>query len=230
MRQLPDWESCRLVVFDVDGTLYDQKRLRLFMASSMLIEVARQRQWQFIRIINLFRKLREQFAEQEIVDFEPRLYALTAQLSRRSEFYVRSLVTEWIDRRPLPFLKSCLVPGVSSLFDQIRKSGRQIGIFSDYPSMEKLAAINLTADIQVCAGDPDVKVLKPNPKGLLRLMEIANVTPDQTVFVGDRLARDAAAARRCGVTPLIRSPTAHNELGTFNRFDDVIFKSILGEN
>jgi len=196
----------------------------------MLIEVARKREWQFIRIIGLFRKLREQCAEQEIVDFEPRLYAQTAQLSGRSESYVRSLVIEWIDRRPLPFLKFCLVPGASRLFDQLQKSGRQIGIFSDYPSAEKLAAMNLRADFQISAGDPMVGILKPNPKGLLRLMNIANVTPDQTVFIGDRLERDAMVARRCGVTPLIRSPRAHSEIATFKRFDDAIFKPILGGN
>jgi FMN phosphatase YigB (HAD superfamily) len=171
--------------------------------------------------------LREQFAEQEIVDFEPQLYALTAKLSGRSDAYVRSLVTEWIDRRPLPFLKTCMIRGAPILFDRIQKSGRLIGIFSDYPPAEKLAAMDLRADILVSASDPKVGILKPNPKGILHLMEIANVTADQTVFVGDRFERDATAARRCGVTALIRSSRSHSEYPTFKHFDDAVFKPVL---
>jgi FMN phosphatase YigB (HAD superfamily) len=226
-RPAVDWNACRLAIFDVDGTLYDQRRLRLCMASLMLIEAARRREVQFIRTIMLFRKLHEQFAEQEIVDFEPHLYARTAQLSGQSDSYVRSLVIEWIYRRPLPFLQTCMFAGVPILFEQIQKSGRLIGIFSDYPSDEKLTAMHLRADIVVSASDPKVGVLKPNPKGILHVMEVANVTPDQTVFIGDRFDRDAAAARRCGVRVLIRSSRSHGEFPTFKRFDDAVFKPLL---
>jgi len=34
----PDWGNIRLVVFDVDGTLYDQRGLRLCMLREMLLE------------------------------------------------------------------------------------------------------------------------------------------------------------------------------------------------
>lgn len=98
-----------------------------------------------------------------------------------------------------------------------------IGILSDYPAQTKLHALELDADVIVCASDRDVGVLKPHPRGLMLLMSRVAVSPAHTVLVGDRPERDGLAARAAGVRPLIlaRSPISGWE--TFKRYSDPVF-------
>jgi FMN phosphatase YigB (HAD superfamily) len=198
------------------------------MALSMAHEAVRTGDLSFFEVIRKFRRLREQFAAKEQTDFESPLFEKTARACRRSDDFVRQVVDEWINRRPLPFLRACVFPHTARLFDAIRASGRQIAVLSDYPATEKLAVMGLTADIVVSANDPNVGVLKPNPKGLIHIMKTAGVTPEECVFIGDRFDRDGEAAVRANVAVLIRSAGTHPQFNTFRRYDDpAVFGPIL---
>src|SRR5262249_43901379 len=104
MRTQIEWSRCRLVIFDVDGTLYDHRRLRARIALSMAREVVRTQDLSFVIVIRTFRRLREQFAEEERTDFEAQLFEATARACTCSELFVRHVIDDWIDHRPLPFL------------------------------------------------------------------------------------------------------------------------------
>ena len=222
-----DWPNIRLVVFDVDGTLYDQNRLRLRMSRDLLLDAARRRSAEAIKVLRVYRRLREAMADAEVADFESALIAETARVTGRSADRVRAVVDTWIDKKPLRYLASCRYSGVAELFAGLRRNGKLVGVLSDYPAAAKLTALGLTADYVVCAGDPSVGLLKPNPKGLAVLMQAAGVDAQATVLIGDRIERDGAAARRRGVWPLIRSRRPLQHWQTFARFDDPIFRSFL---
>jgi putative hydrolase of the HAD superfamily len=87
-----------------------------------------------------------------------------------------------------------LFSGVPQLFAGLQRAGKKIGIFSDYPAMEKLAAIGLEADHVVAASD--VGPLKPHAMGLQSLMAAASATSNDTLFFGDRADRDGVAGQR----------------------------------
>lgn len=222
-----DWQSIRLVVFDVDGTLYDQGRLRLRMSRDLLLDAALRRSVEAIKLLRVYRRLRETMADEEVADFERALIAETARVTGRSADRLRAVVDTWIEKTPLRYLASCRYPGVAELFAGLRRNGKRIGVLSDYPAAAKLAALGLKADYVVCAGDPSVGLLKPNPKGLAVLIQAAGVDAQATVLIGDRTERDGAAARRLGVWPLIRSRRPLEHWQTFARFDDAIFRSFL---
>src|SRR5215813_9540901 len=105
MRTQIEWPRCRLVIFDVDGTLYDQRRLRARIALSMMREALRTRDLSFINVIRTFRRLREQFAEAERAEFETPLFEATARACKCSEMFVRQVVDDWLIRRPLQLLR-----------------------------------------------------------------------------------------------------------------------------
>jgi len=220
-----DWEDLRLVAFDVDGTLYDQGVLRRAMAWELLAFCARRATLGPLRILRTYRNRREAMAEAETQGFDPLLMADVARQCACSESVVAETVAEWIGRRPLPRLSGCRYPGLIELFAALKRRGKIVGILSDYPARDKLAALGLGADIVVSATDEAVGVLKPHPRGLEALMRRAGVAPSQTLLIGDRRERDGEAARRAGAFSLIRSGQAAP--GVFVRYHDAVFAPVL---
>ena len=221
------WDEIRLAVFDVDGTLYDQRRLRTHMMIAILRHVLGSRQVGFLKVLREYRRGREELGDEEVQDFEPVLLERTAKVLGCSQEFVAATVLEWINTRPLPYLRRCMYPGVSPLFAALRRRGIAIGVLSDYPAAAKLAALDLYADYVVSAADPDVGVLKPNPRGLLMLLERASVPPVAALMIGDRVERDGFAASRANVPVLIRSSRPVAGWLCFSDYHDPLFQDVL---
>jgi putative hydrolase of the HAD superfamily len=222
-----DWAGIRLVAFDMDGTLYSQSRLRWRMLRDLVLHAASKRTLEAAIVIVTYRRIREMLAEAEVPDFDAVLGAATGTATGRSIGTVRAIVEEWIEHRPLRYLAACRHRGAAELFAGLRRAGKIVGIVSDYPAVGKLNALGLKADHVVCASDPRVGVLKPNPRSLEILIEAAGATPDQTVLIGDRANRDGLAATRIGAWPLIRSTTPIEGWQTVAGFDDPLFGGFL---
>nr|WP_256869345.1 HAD family hydrolase [Sphingobium lactosutens] len=201
-----------MVVFDMDGTLYDQSRLQRHMMAALARDALRRRSLCTIRTLSAFRKQRESMADMPVEDFDAAQYRLPG----RAPEQVRMMVADWMERRPLPLLRRYRAAGVGQLFERLARR-HVVAIYSDYPPSEKLAALGLSAALTV--GANDVGRLKPDPSGLLLLMERAHVAPARTLMIGDRDDRDGEAARRAGVRALIRGRD-------FRHFDEPIFRHV----
>ena len=221
------WHDIDLVVFDVDGTIYDQWSLRRKMMLELLAHCLAQRCFTPIRVIRTLRGLQERMSEEMLEDFLPHLIARTAARVGVSEATVKSVREEWIERRPLRHLAACRYPGVQKLFEGLKRRKLRIAICSDYPAAAKVAALGLTADDILCAQDSGVGRLKPHPQGLLQLMERAGARPRQTLMIGDRVDRDGEMAVRAGAHCLIRSRRPCASITTFRSFNDPIFEAFI---
>ncbi len=222
------WAGVRLIVFDLDGTLYDQPPLRLAMARELGLDCLRRRSTQTLRTLRHFRQVREKLGEGHgTADFAAEQYRLTAQLCHQPEPDVRALVEEWMERRPLAHLPRYKARGIDRLFAAIRASGRTIAVWSDFPVMAKLAALGLAADHAIWAGDAGVGRLKPDPSGLRALMERTGASPRETLVIGDRMDRDVRAATAAGTRALLRSRRPHGRAASFRHYDDPVFAPLL---
>src|SRR6266436_3863956 len=103
-----DWRDIRLVVFDVDGTLYSQRLLRLRMARDMVLYSVTKRDLSAIGVVSTYRRIRERLGAEEVVDFDRVLIAETAKATSMSPERVQTIVSEWIETRPLRYFRSCL--------------------------------------------------------------------------------------------------------------------------
>lgn len=201
-----DWDRIALVVFDMDGTLYDARRLRWRMAGWLLAEALRRRSLALPRTLAAFRRMREALAEagrRTEVDFLRLQYLLPAQRLGCRPAEVQALVEEWMEQRPLRWLAGCRRPGVEALFDALRAQGKRVAVLSDYPARDKLAALGLQADTVVWAGDAGVGRLKPDPRGLRQILARTGVSAERTLVVGDRADRDGAVAARVGAQAVL---------------------------
>lgn len=189
--------SADLVVFDVDGTLYDQRGMRARMAVDLALAcIARPSTFGDVRVLRTYRRMREALAGAPgSVDAA---LEQTAESSGRTLAEVTAIESEWLQRRPLRHLGGLASPCAASLMESLRREGVSLAVWSDYPCDDKLSELGLAVDHVVSSHDEDVRALKPSPSGLEKAMRLASVSPDRTVFVGDRDERDGASARAAG--------------------------------
>ena len=218
-----DWQAVRLVVFDVDGTLYDQGCLRQKMMIALLGHCLRHPgDVGILRVISQYRKFREELAEEEAEGIGELQYQRPAQRLGLEPEEVRTIVERWMLERPLEHLGRCRYPSVEVVFKLLEDTGRRVAVLSDYPAGDKLAALGLEAEIQVSAVDPEVDRLKPHPRGLQRVLEVAGVDSGAALLIGDRDERDGECARRAGVACLIKTSQPTAKGAHFGDYEEVV--------
>lgn len=223
-----DWQRVQLVVFDVDGTLYDQRCLRRKMVAELLQHcLSHPGDLQLLRLIARFRRTREALAEEEVAGIEELQYRRPAADLGLAPQVVRQQVEAWMLHRPLKYLRRCRFESVEAVFAALKHQGKAIAVLSDYPADSKLAALGLEADILVSAVDPEVDRLKPHPAGLARVLDLAQVSPEAGLLIGDRDDRDGESARRVGMPYLLKSASQAPPGVGFTGFAELL--SSLGE-
>jgi putative hydrolase of the HAD superfamily len=201
-------ESMEALIFDVDGTLYDQGKLRRRMVLNLFFHLARNPLFiQDIKVLYTFRKKRELLSasSDDVSGIDMRQYIEVAHALGLSIEKVRRIVSDWIFEKPLKHLAQCVYPGVKDLFSILKQKKYKIGIFSDYPCHAKLQALDLKVDAMVCATDEQVDRFKPHPAGLLFTAKKLGVPIMNCFFIGDRDDRDGECARRVMMPYLILS-------------------------
>lgn len=199
-----DWAGVKAVIFDVDGTLYDQSRLRKKMLFSLL-SYYMWRPWRIREMLMLshFRTERERRAGQGSVDLERAQYDWCAENKGYPVHKLKEVVERWIFQHPIRYLAGCTYPGTQELFAVLRQKDIKIAIYSDYKAHDKLKAMGLVADLVVSSTDPDVNQLKPDPKGLLHTISQLGLTTKDCLFIGDRQEMDGDCALQAQVPYLI---------------------------
>ncbi len=223
-------QEIEAVLFDVDGTLYSQKPLRLRMAAELAglpLTTWPRKALRTIRVLSAFRDLRETIRDHEArnvsANGRPRArleklqYEVTASHTGESVEFVREVVRQWIFERPLRHLRSRPRKGLVSLLDELRARTVHVGVFSDYPVWAKLQALGLSdyVDVAVSATERDVDAFKPDPRGFLVACERWNLAPERVLYVGDRAEVDAVGARAagmpCAIIGAAASSTEHSD-------------------
>jgi len=196
---MTDIYSYDVAIFDVDGTLYHQRSLRLMMSMELLkFYGLRPWRWRELYAIYLFRKLREKTKKCE-GDFNMYFTNKTALKSGLSEEVVNDVIQKWIFDFPLPFIVKYANAAVIRCFNRYREQGKKVYVYSDYPAINKLKQLNLKADAVYCSSDEKIKCLKPCSKGLMYIINTHNLNPKKTIFFGDRFEKDGTCAEQCAI-------------------------------
>ncbi len=199
-----DLQNIKAVIFDVDGTLYDLKKMRSKMFWDLLkYFFLHPQKISELLMVYKFRRLREKNRALNVPNLEQAQYEWPASSLNVSAQAVKQAVEEWMHVRPLKYLAQCRFSGVSELFLILRQKGIKIAVVSDYPAEEKLKALNLQADAVFSSTDPAINKFKPDPAGFLLALESLGVNKEQTLVIGDRQECEGQAATAAGIPYLL---------------------------
>jgi putative hydrolase of the HAD superfamily len=195
------------VVFDVDGTLYDQSRLRWAMLWRLIrvYSLHPLRGRRVARVIRAYRHAQEELRA-STSDAPAQLQAIVAAgRTGVPTDEVERITVRWLQHEPLQVLARYRREGLLETLDALRSDGVRLGVVSDYPAEDKLTALGIREffDVVVSAQDPDVGAFKPNPRGLQVCLARLGVRAENALYVGDRPETDAAAARSSEVSCVI---------------------------
>ena len=195
-----DFNKYDLYVFDVDGTLYYQNKLRLIMGKRLLMYyLLHPLKFKDLIIIKNFRSLRENAKDTN------GLFDITAKKCNVSVSRVNEVIKKWIYENPIDALIASKDDTLLAIIDKLKANGKTVAIWSDYEADDKLKALKLSTDYVYTAEQERVGELKPSPKGLNLIMSDLNVPKDKTIMIGDRMVKDGEAAIKAGCDYLILS-------------------------
>lgn len=191
-----EWHG-RLVVFDLDGTLYNKAGLPFRLCCKL---------WRSLRLLKAERKarkaLRGVYLETEAQFYE----ALFAQIAKRART-TPERAKKWYNEVYMPSMVKALQQHyqarvfVSPLVKMLRAKGIQVVVFSDYGEVEnKLQAIGLKSqEFDAVFSAPQLGGLKPCPEAFKQLLESRQVKPQESLMIGDRQDTDGDGARAAGM-------------------------------
>ena len=196
----------RAVLFDVDGTLYDQRSVRMAMGIELAMWPLRTRNGgaalRTIRVLREYRRCHERLRAGTFLGLIAA--AQLAEAARRagvSQPEAAEVVEQWMVRRPLRHLRRYRRPGLVETLDGLRRAGLALGVLSDYPSGEKLAALGIAHyfSLTLCTTDEGINALKPRPDGFRAACVRWGLAPEEVLYVGDRPEVDGAGAVAAGL-------------------------------
>ncbi|MBB6269870.1 HAD superfamily hydrolase (TIGR01549 family) [Pedobacter cryoconitis] len=190
-----DWENLKVLILDVDGTLYSQSRLRTKMLFALLkYYLVRPLQLKELLILYFFRSEREKRAGYCSNNLENEQYQWCAAKVSAPLKKIQAVVSKWMFEFPNPYLYDCRYPELYPFLQLVKKHQIKIAVYSDYKALDKLKELKIDADLVVASTDASINCLKPKPLALFYIMQKLEVRPEQCLYIGDREELDGACA------------------------------------
>lgn len=188
-----NWSTIDAMIFDVDGTLYAQKSVRISMLFRLVsYYVCRPHRVRELLSLRKFRKMRE--------DPEWKNAGMNALFTEIGKEYglpvnkVHQTIHYWMFKNPLDLLKQYVYRDVIDFANRLHAEGRHIYIYSDYPAEDKLKVMGVEYDRLFYYGQPEIKEQKPSRKAMDYILSQIDCSPDRMIYVGDRNEKDMASA------------------------------------
>lgn len=209
----------KVLIFDVDGTLYSLFKMRVLMCAKIAIHfLFHLKKFKELLAVWLFRRYREEseYKNKSIAETQ----ALVAEKLSMHNAVVKNAIEKWIFEEPLVAVQKSVYRDVIEFIRQEQSDGTKIAIYSDYPAHKKLETLGVKADFVFCSDDENIGELKPSQKAMNYILETIGVSYCETdevasitagtatsasvaisdiVYIGDRDSKDGESARLVGI-------------------------------
>lgn len=191
----------KAIIFDLDGTLYDNSRLPFRL---------------IIRSLGKLRILKSERTSRKILagvhfnspdEFYRKHFDTMSHICGKSP----EKVEKWYHECYLPLMthiltKKCTCkPNTVETLKKLRKNGIKTAVLSDYECVkERLMAVDIDPDLfDICIDAPTTGGLKPDKSSFLHIADMFGIEPDDVLVVGDRPDTDGEGARNAGMKLLL---------------------------
>lgn len=188
----------RGIIFDVDGTLYEQKAVRLEMAMQ-LFRFYLLHPWRIRELwgLALFRKIREN--RQFLAVPMPEQIATVSKKIGLPAKRLQCTIQKWMFEKPLPLIAKHAYQPVLTFLHRMQAEGKRIIIYSDYAPEEKLQVLGIVPDAVFFPGKAGINTLKPSKESMQSILRAVSLPAEQLLFLGDREEKDGESARMVGI-------------------------------
>ena len=199
----------RGIIFDVDGTLYRQSEVQRALLRRFFRAYLKRplRGLSTFRAVQTYRKAHEALRRlpPDWLDIAEAQVRLACNWGRVSPEFMRTCVARWMEQEPLDLIAASARDGLRELLVRAKELGLRLGVFSDYPAKQKLAAMQVDHlfDAVVTAQDPGIQRFKPDPRGLQVALQQLGVQAEESLYIGDQSEVDGVAALHAGMGCII---------------------------
>ncbi len=192
-------DKYRVIAFDIDGTLYHSKIMFKVLLLCFL------RHPRLSLCIKKFRDEERKNNVKEINNYYDReilFFKKYFKLGTLEEG--KALVKVFMDYKRKVFNKY-LVPfdGVESTFKELKRRGKDIYLLSDFPIDNKLELLKIKKYVSGAYFSGDSNRLKPDKIAFEYLLNKANCTKDEILYIGDSISKDIDGALNIKIDALL---------------------------
>lgn len=215
-RNITDYE---FYIFDVDGTLYYKQFMRFLVLLKMLLHyIVHPKDYKEAFLLKDYRILRE---DEDIIcrkDFESYIRDYLADKYGYSLERVSSILNDWMIENPLYAVQKSADRKILAFIAEQKAKGKTVFVYSDYPTEDKCRVLGVYPEAGYYPDNKNIFYLKPDPAGLLYIIEKHNIPSDRVLFIGDREEKDGLCAKRAGIDYLILEQTVLGRKSQYRRW------------
>lgn len=208
-----DFSGIKAVVFDFDGTLYNNRRFPFWFVLANLSEIFIMQKERIFRkeMLGVDLKTREAFEK----EFYGRLAAAKkCSFDSAKQWYENDFMNRFISVLEKHYFAH---DNVKEVFDKLKSKGIETAVYSDYPMLpQRVKAVGLPEDLTNhywCA--PTMGAFKPAVRLMNEIAQHLGISCSEILMVGDREDTDGVSAFSCGAK-FVRIRKKDNDRGEFS--------------
>ncbi|MFA6507311.1 MAG: HAD family hydrolase [Treponemataceae bacterium] len=201
------------VAFDLDGTLYPNRRFYMRLIPFMI------REHRLLRAMGKARDaLRAAVHEGRFYDLQARIMA---EILNDDPETIKAKTERLIYRgwEPL-FQKIKLFEGVRETLTEFKAAGLKLGLLSDFPPETKLEYLGISDFWDVVMCSENTGRLKPDPLSFTLLAQELGVDCSRVLYVGNSVSYDVVGSKSAGMKSALIAPFGRRNSGADFIFSD----------
>lgn len=190
--EISNFGDIKVVAFDIDGTLYEEKKLNSRIIFHFLAHLRFFSHYGLARVDLRKRDDYENFTAAQAEMMAKRLHCTPEQAQAKLDKIVYVGLRKY-------FKRFDCAKGSRELIIRLKEAGVKIALLSDFPPEQKGDIWGLKPYCDLLLGSEEVGALKPSPKAFLVMAERFGVSTSEIFYIGNNHKYDVVGPKKIGM-------------------------------